>query len=431
MVKVPYEKPSRRALTLTLVLLATSLVLMCTGLGILRLSFGGGWTQGSDASGQLFAFTLRGASVFDPLAAEPFGQLFWIGRVLGLALALALPWLTILPGTLAAALGATGITVLHVRASDAGALIPLEFELLGIGLLTVIWVLVTWARELRDRQRFSRLLGGQYVPPELAAAFSRHPETMGLSGESREVSVLFCDVVGFSAVSEALAPREVADWLNGFFECVSRVVVRHRGTIDKLMGDSVMAVWGAPARSRTHAFDAVRAALDMERELSMLNEDYRRRGLPELTAGIGLSTGEVNVGPLGSEYRMDYTVVGDSVNVAQRLEKLTRNYGLPIIVSDSTADALPDMLFREVDTAVVKGRATPVTLYAPIGLRDEVDEDTVTLLHVHRAAMEAGRRGEWDLARRGFEQLREQWGPARMYELYLHGIEQVSAAQRG
>jgi len=424
---------------MTLLLLATLLVLVCTGLGILRVSIDGGWTHGDDASGRLFEFTLRAASLFDPLAAEPFGQLFWIGRALALVLALALPWMTVLPGALAAALAAAGITLLHVRMSDAAPLIPLEFELLGIGLLTAIWALVTWTRELHDRQRFSRLLGGQYVPPELAAAFTRHPETMGLSGEARQVSVLFCDVVGFSAVSEQLAPREVADWLNGFFECVSRVVVRHRGTIDKLMGDSVMAVWGAPARSRTHAFDAVRAAIDMERELQSLNAEYRQRGLPELTAGIGLSTGEVNVGPLGSEYRMDYTVVGDSVNVAQRLEKLTRNYGVPIIVADSTADALPDVLFREIDTAVVKGRSTPVTLYAPIGLRDEVDEETVSLLHTHRAAMEAGKRGEWALARQGFEQLRDRWGPPRMYELYLHGIDQVSgepderaaSAQRG
>jgi len=429
-VKVPYYKPAHRTLSMTLLLLVTLVVLSCTGLGIVRLSFDGGWNAGQ-GSGELFAFTLRGASVFDPRTAEPLGSLFWIGRAVALALVLLLPWCTTLPGTVLAGVAATGITVLHVRSGGAPSPVPLEFDLLDIGVLTAIWALVSWARVFRDRQRVSRLLGGQYVPPELAAAFSRHPETMGLSGEAREVSVLFCDVVGYSAVSEALAPQQVAEWLNGFFECVSRVVVRHRGTIDKLMGDSVMVVWGAPARSRTHAFDALRASLDIVRELEALNAVYLEKGLPPLAAGIGLSTGLVNVGPLGSEYRVDYTVVGDSVNVAQRLEKLTRTYGVPIIVSDSTAEALPDVLFRELDTAVVKGRGTPVTLYAPVGPRDEVDERTHALLELHRSAMEAGRRGDWATAQEGFERLRDEWGPERLYELYLHGIAQVSGAGTG
>jgi adenylate cyclase len=249
---------------------------------------------------------------------------------------------------------------------------------------------------------------------------------MGLSGEQREISVLFCDIVGFSAVAETLEPQEVAEWLNGFFGLVSRIVVRHRGTIDKLMGDSVMAVWGAPARSQTHAFDALSAAMDIERELHALNADCSERGLPAIQLGLGLSTGRANVGPLGSEYRMDYTVVGDTVNVAQRLEAQTRKYHVPIIVSDKTAEALPDMLFRELDTVMVKGRSTAVTMLQPLGAAADVDEVTLQALQQHQEAMLASRNGDWARARALFEHLRDGVGPRPMYELYLRGIDQAS-----
>ena len=247
-----------------------------------------------------------------------------------------------------------------------------------------------------------------------------------MSGEEREITVLFCDTVGFSAISEQLEAQQLAAWLNGFFSMVSRIVVRYRGTIDKYMGDSVMAVWGAPAPSETHAFDAMSAAMDIREELADLNERYRKLELPEIALGVGVSTGPAVVGPLGSEYRMDYTVVGDTVNVAERLEGQTRKYTVPIIVADKTAEALPEFLFRELDTVNVKGRKQQVTMYEPLGLASEADETTALRLKLHREAMAASKAGKWDRATELFTELREEWGPSSMYDIYLRGIELAS-----
>ncbi len=423
---IPYFNPARRNVTFSLVLLLALVLLVLTGLGVFRMYFSFDWTGGQDASGQLFTLKVRGGNSYNLFEAEPFGAVFWSTQVITLVLALVLPWFRLIGGSILAIAAAAGIFYLHLQQSPAVPTIPLEFELLIVLILYVLYVLLQYFAEIRDRKRFASLLS-QYVPPELASAYSRSPKSMGLEGDEREISVLFCDVVGFAAISEQLESRQVAGLLNGFFTHVSKIVVRHRGTIDKFMGDSVMAVWGAPAPSNSHAFDALNAAMDIQAELDSLNKQFERASLPTVTVGIGVSTGLATVGPLGSEYRMDYTVVGDTVNVAQRLEAQTRMYQVPIVVSDKTADALPDMLFRELDTVVVKGRKKPVTMLQPLGARETADEQVRKHLTLHRQAMEASKAGDWQRATSMFTRLRDEWGPSEMYELYLNGIKQASA----
>lgn len=232
--------------------------------------------------------------------------------------------------------------------------------------------------------------------------------------------------MGFSAITEELDPPTVARWLNGYFSLASKIIVRHSGTIDKYIGDSVMAFWGAPARSDSHAHDALAAARDIIEELQLLNVEYERIGLPTLKVGIGVSTGLANVGNLGSEYRMAYTVVGDTVNVAQRIEEQTRLYQVPIVVSGETAETLPDMLFRELDTVVIKGRTRAVEMYEPLGFRLDADTELKERLALHRKAMQASKNSQWDLAKESFTKLRDEWGPASMYDIYLNGIDQAS-----
>lgn len=423
--KADRDIPPRRKLVFTAVLLAALLLLVLTGLGVFRLYFGFDWTAGDDSSGQLFSLKIRGGNSFDPFEAGPFGGLFWSTLAVLLVLALSLPLVRAMAASALAIAATALIVLLHYRFAPAAPVVPVEFLLLIVFVLYAIHVAMSYIVEVRDRKRFASLLS-QYVPPELAAAFSRDPLSMGLAGEEREVSVLFCDVVGFSAISETLESSQVVEWLNGFFGLTSRIVVRYRGTIDKYMGDSIMAVWGAPARSDTHAFDSLGAAIDISREIAELNADYRRRGWPEVEIGVGISTGRANVGPLGSEYRMDYTVVGDTVNVAQRLEAQTRMYRVPIIVSGATAAALPDMLFRELDTVQVKGRTRPVTMHEPLGLADAADDELLAKLELHRQAMDAGKSGDWARARTLFTQLRDAWGPTDMYDLYLCGIDRAA-----
>lgn len=412
-------------MTFSLLLVLALLLLVLTGLGVFRMYFSFDWTGGQDQSGQLFTLKVRGGQSYNLFAADPFGAVFWSTQLITLLLAIIMPWFRLIGGSILAVMAAGSIFFLHLQQSTAISSIPVEFEMLILLVLYVLYVLLQYFAEIRDRKRFTSLLS-QYVPPELASAYSRNPQSMGLEGEEREITVLFCDVVGFAAISEQLESKQVAQFLNGFFSHVSKIVVRHRGTIDKLMGDSVMAVWGAPAPSGTHAFDALSAAMDVQNEIAQLNRQFVKSGLPSIEVGIGVSTGLATVGPLGSEYRMDYTVVGDSVNVAQRLEEQTRKYSVPIVVSDKTAEALPDMLFRELDTVVVKGRRQPVTMLQPLGLSSATDLETKKHLTLHRQAMEASKAGRWLEASDMFTRLRDEWGPAEMYELYLNGIRQAS-----
>jgi len=400
------------------------LLLVLTGLGVFRMYFSFDWTGGQDQSGQLFTLKVRGGKSYNLFAAAPFGAVFWSTQLITLLLAIIMPWFRLIGGSILALLAAGAIFYLHLQPAS-NSIIPLEFEMLILLVLYVLYVLLQYLAEIRDRKRFATLLS-QYVPPELASAYSRDPKSMGLDGEEREISVLFCDVIGFAAISEQLESKQVARFLNGFFTHASKIVVRHRGTIDKYMGDSVMAIWGAPAPTNTHAYDALSAAMDIQNEIATLNRQFEKQGLPSIKVGIGVSTGLATVGPLGSEYRMDYTVVGDTVNVAQRLEEQTRKYQVPIIVSDKTVEALPDMLFRELDTVVVKGRRQPVTMLQPLGLHGDMDQDTKKLLTLHRQAMEASKAGDWPKAADMFTRLRDEWGPAEMYDLYLNGIKQAS-----
>jgi adenylate cyclase len=425
--RIPYYNPGRRSVTFALVLLLALVLLVLTGLGVFRLYFDFDWTAGAGDSGQLFSLGIRGGNSFNLFASEDLGHVFWLTLLLLVLLAVLMPAFRLIGGSVLAILCAAGIVGLYWKESGALTHVPLEFELLTVGVLYAVYVLMMYFAEVRDRKQFTHLLS-QYVPPELASAYSRDPDSLGLTGEERDVSVLFCDVVGFSTVVEQLDATNVTDWLNGFFNLVSRIVVRHEGTIDKYMGDSVMAVWGAPKRSKTHAYDSLQAAYDICQELADLNKRFAEQGLPQMRIGIGVSTGAATVGTFGSEYRMDYTVIGDTVNVARRLEEQTRKYHVPVIVSDKTADALPDMLFRELDTVVVKGRQQAVTMLQPMGSANGADEALLDNLELHRQAMAASKAGDWALAKKLFGELQVSWGPTNMYALYLRGIESQQGA---
>ncbi len=422
--KLPYYNPGRRSLTFSLFLVLTLTLLVLTGLGVFRLYFGFEWTAGNNDSGQLFTLSVRGGRSFNLFEADSFGRTFWSSLLILLMLCLLMPLFRLAGAAIIAGLSVAALLFTHVQMADSSSRIPVEFELLMVLVLFGTYVLLGYIGEVRDRKRVHRLLS-QYVPAELAREYQRDPQAVSRSGVQREISVLFCDVVGFTAKSEQLTPPQLAEWLNMYFTYVSRIVVRYRGSIDKYMGDSVMAVWGAPSPSQTHAHDALCAGMDIQAEVETLNARYRDKNLPTVVMGIGISTGPAMVGPLGSEYRMDYTVVGDSVNVAQRLEAQTRKYKVPVIVSDKTAVELPGMAFRELDTVTVTGRSQPVTMYEPLGSRETLSEQVLQRVELHDQAMAASRSGDWDAAVELFGRLREEWGPTSMYDLYLRGIEQA------
>ncbi|MFK8080187.1 MAG: adenylate/guanylate cyclase domain-containing protein [Granulosicoccus sp.] len=421
--KLPFYKPNHRSLTFSLVLLMIFILLLFTGLGVFRLYFAFEWT-GVDDTGQVFALKIRGGQALNVFEAAPFGRVFWITQFALLLLCAVLPLFRISGGLLIAITVAAGVTYVHTQQPVQTTGTPLEFELLVIGIITVVYVLLSYIGDQRDQQKIASLLS-KFVPEELSRQYQRDPDLLSVAGEEREISVLFCDICDFSTVAQVLDSAKLAQWLNLYFAHVSKIVVRYRGSIDKYMGDSVMAVWGAPARSTSHAYDALCAALDISKELDQLNETYRSMGLPRISMGIGISTGPAMVGPLGSEHRMDYTVIGDTVNIAQRLEAQTRKYQVPIIVGDKTIEDLPDLLFRELDTVAVKGRDEMVTMYQPLCAVSDASDALLELLDMHERAMEASVAGQWDEAFALFSELKIHWGPENMYERYLRGIEQA------
>lgn len=263
---------------------------------------------------------------------------------------------------------------------------------------------------------------GQYVPPELVEEMARDPRKYSLKGERREMTVLFSDVRGFTKVSEGMEPEELSQLMNELLTTITRVIQLHIGTIDKYMGDAVMAFWGAPLDDPDHARHAVEAALNIQQDMVVLRKRCVEKGWPEIRVGIGLNTGIMNVGDMGSEFRMAYTAMGDAVNVGSRLEGLTKFYGVGIAVSDTTADSAPDFTYRELDRVRVKGRDTPLTILEPFPARENLDPATISALECYRNALQMYRAQDWDGAEHEFRKLTETEGVQPLYERYLAQI---------
>jgi adenylate cyclase len=217
--------------------------------------------------------------------------------------------------------------------------------------------------EGREKRKMKRLFG-QYVSKDVYEQLVANPDLARLGGQRRQMTVLFSDIRGFTTVSEKGQPEEIVAILNEYFTRMVEIVFAHKGTLDKFVGDMVMALFGAPLDDPDHAEHAVDAALEMIRELNRLNEKWTAEGRPALDIGIGISTGPMIAGNIGSEAIMSYTVIGDSVNLGARLESLNKEYGTRNIISEATRDALPSRyLFRPLGDVVVKGKTRPVAIF--------------------------------------------------------------------
>ncbi|MFY0663702.1 MAG: adenylate/guanylate cyclase domain-containing protein [Natronospirillum sp.] len=335
------------------------------------------------------------------LAAELL-QLLLVGGLVLLALQRLEPLYSILLaiGLMAICLGA------NLLLWQKGLLLPITATLLLIILLFVFntsWSLLV---ENRSRKKLTRTFG-QYVPPELVAELADRPQAASLAGESRTMTVLFSDVVGFTSISESLAPEQLSQLMNRLLTPLTAEIHRHRGTIDKYMGDAVMAFWGAPLPEEQHANQAVATALAMCQRVDELSHELAAEGLPALHLGIGISTGTMAVGNMGSTFRMAYTVMGDTVNLGARLEALTRRYGIDILVSEATQAQASDFVFQEIDQTTVKGKAEPVRVFRPLGRLGAVDEQTLAFATRYADAVAQGRQGAVGIAHAALLALRD------------------------
>lgn len=294
---------------------------------------------------------------------------------------------------------------------------PLAVPLLAVLGLFVLNMSYGFFVEARAKAQITRLFG-QYIPPELVDEMAKDPARYSLRGESKVMTVLFSDIVGFTSISEKLEAAQLAEMLNVYLSEMTRIIQAGRGTIDKYIGDAIMAFWGAPMSDERHAHDAVMVALAMQKGLQAINPRLQERGWPPVSIGVGVNTGRMSVGNMGSEFRMAYTVMADAVNLASRLEALTRQYGVGILVGETTKDACPELSFQMVDRVRVKGKDVPVVIYEPIGVTVELSAEQLQDAALFEAALADYQARRWDDAEIKLMQLGKRT-QRKLYQVYL------------
>jgi adenylate cyclase len=275
------------------------------------------------------------------------------------------------------------------------------------------------------RERRLAQVFGQYVPPELVAEMSRRPDSFALGGESRQMTVLFSDLQDFTTVSEALQPHQLTQLMQFVLTPLTRAIHEQRGTVDKYIGDAIMAFWGAPLADPEHARHAVLAALAMKQRLADLAPQLLAQGWPVLRIRIGINSGLMNVGNMGSEFRVAYTVLGDAVNLASRLEGAAKQYGVTLVISETTRRAVPDIACRELDRVRVKGRAQPVTLFEPLASLGAGQQQE---LADYAQALAFYRERNFASAQASFERLAASQPGQALFTLYLKRIAALRAS---
>jgi adenylate cyclase len=298
-----------------------------------------------------------------------------------------------------------------------GIPLGLVYPVMTIGVIYSAISLQHYLVEVREKRKIRNAFA-LYLNPELARMVSENPEMLRLGGQKRDLTVLFSDIRGFTSISEGLEPESLVELLNVYLGEMTDVVFAHEGTLDKYVGDAIMAVWGAPVPHDDHAARACRASLEMVERLRKLKERFVATGWPPLEIGIGLHTGAMVAGNMGSERRLSYTVIGDNVNLGSRLEGLTKHYGATIIASEDTVRAAGTAIVaREIDVVRVKGKAVPVRIYDVLGHTADAGS-VANLCAQFGLGLAAYRARRWAAALATFEAIlteRPKDGPSILY----------------
>ncbi len=267
-------------------------------------------------------------------------------------------------------------------------------------------------------KRYIRSAFSKYLSPAMVDVVAEHPERLKLGGQNREMTLLFCDVRGFTTISEQFSAEGLTQLINTLLSPLTEIILENRGTVDKYMGDCIMAFWNAPLDDPSHARNACLSALQMIKEMGPLNERLKLEAQEEgrlhleLKVGLGLNTGECVVGNMGSDQRFDYSVLGDAVNMASRLEGQSKTYGVPIVIGEKTWRQIPKLATLELDNIKVKGKSQAIRIFALLG--DEKLARTEQFREVQQAVgslMELWRNQEWDAAQTVCDRARELAAP--------------------
>lgn len=342
--------------------------------------------------------------------------------IIGMVLAIVLPVTDHLRSSLVTFICILLAFALHHYALVDYRLIPLTYLLLMVLILYIVNVLISYFMEIHQKQKILETMG-RYLPPHIVDAISKSEDAISLEAEARELTVMFCDIQNFTKISEELNPKQLAALLNEYFTALTRILYRYNATIDKFIGDSIMAFWGAPLPQNDHAEIAVLAALAMQQEINRLSGSFIEKGWPGPTAGFGINTGLMAVGNMGSIYRVAYTVIGDAVNIASRIESLTDDYQVPVIVTGSTMKKCSGILFRELDRVILKGKRKPTRIYQPLCIKTEAGESLAARLEKHNEGLSCYYQRQYNQAMAIFRELREQDSNDKYYSGMIDKIE--------
>ncbi|HKU69663.1 MAG TPA: adenylate/guanylate cyclase domain-containing protein, partial [Burkholderiales bacterium] len=354
------------------------------------------------------------------------GAEFTLLLISGLFMALLLPFLGPAVSTLVTAVALLVVIATNVAVFHYGHLVlPLASGVSMIVSLFMLNMAYGFFIEARGMRQITGLFG-QYVPPELVDEMARNPEQFNMAPRAEELSVLFSDVRGFTTISESLSPEDLAVYINEYLTTMSLAIREsHRGTLDKYIGDAIMAFWGAPMADPNHAQNAVLAALDMQKEAKALNERFKAKGWPTFKIGIGVNSGTMRVGDMGSKIRKAYTVMGDAVNLGSRLEGITKQYGADIIIGEATKARITGVVCREIDRVRVKGKDEPVAIFQPLGLEGQVEQAKVDQISLWDQALKYYRGQQWDQAELQLLNLKKVADDSGLYDEFLDRIAQL------
>ncbi|HEX2055711.1 MAG TPA: adenylate/guanylate cyclase domain-containing protein [Nitrospiraceae bacterium] len=348
----------------------------------------------------------------------------WIARILLLLFCIGSASSFMLSSSYPAKFGVTAVLALgwyglsvHALSGHDRWLDPV-FPEVGLALAFAAAATVEYLTEGKQRRQ-TRAAFDKYMSPEVVDEIMRNPEAIKLGGEKKEISIFFSDVAGFTTISERLSPEELVSLLNRYLSAMTDIIRSHRGNVNKYLGDGIMALFGAPLGEPNHATLACYAALESEAELARLREAWKQEGLPEIVARIGINSGPCIVGNMGSQTRLEYTVMGDCVNLASRLEGANKFYDTLILLGTKTFElAKDDIEAREVDLLRVKGKHEPVVVYELLARKGMLAPECMKVVAVYREGLAAYKARNFVLAEQRFSEALEldpSDGPSQVY----------------
>jgi adenylate cyclase len=380
--------------------------------------------SGENSTESVFSAFIPPTDIYFPYRQDWAGGAYFFGLiVVGLILSLLFPIMG------AASMAATG-SILFIGALWGNFQLwdvykldyPIVLLLMLIFLLTATNLIYGFLSESQTRKTIKGMFD-QYVPPAHIDSMLNDPDNYTFDGESKDLSVLFADIRNFTTISEALSATELKKLMNDFFTPITKIIFENNGTIDKYVGDMVMAFWGAPLEDLNHRENAIKGALLMLEKVDELRPDFLARGYPDVVIGIGINSGMMNVGDMGSIYRRSYTVLGDSVNLSSRLEGLTKFYGIQLLVGEAAIKGLDSFLFRHIDRVKVKGKIKAVDCYEPMCELNKANAELTERVSEYHKALDCYFGQDWGAAESIFKALQQNEPDTLLYKVYLERID--------